>query len=237
MVAAPDAPAVEVAAEVPAVVEPTEPVAEPEKPAASLLSTATTIEPPATEPVEPVEQVAEEAKPAVTYEPFTLPEGFVADPGSLQRYQDVASEHGLTQEAAQSLIDMHAAEIKRMAQAAAEQQQAVLADTRKEWVSEVRAELGPRFDTTLREAAFGRDAVLLNPAFGGSQALYDKFNQLIDFTGTGDNITFIRAFAAVGRALAEPRAPTIEARPAPQANVRGRAASRYPNMPGTNGAG
>jgi hypothetical protein len=231
---APETPIVEPVA-APATETSAEAVAEPEapKPAASLLTEATTIEPVAEKPAEPEAPVV--AKPV--YEPFTLPEGLQADNSVMGKYTEILGEHGVSQEAGQALVDLYAGELQRVSERALEHQREVFANTQKEWVAEVRAELGSRFDTTLREAAFGRDSVLLNPAFGGSQDLLNKFSELIDFTGVGNHVTFVKAFAAIGRALAEPKVPTVQPQPVADRGLgRSRAQQRYPGM-GTNGAG
>lgn len=213
-----------------------EPVAtEPAKPAPSLLSTATTLEPTPPPPVEPEAPVEE--PPLPTYEPFTFPEGVKADDAAVGRYTEVLGKHGINQEAGQALVDLHVAEIQRVAEAATQHQFEVFAKTQDDWVAETKAELGTRFDTTMREAAYGRDAVLLNPAYGGSQELLDSFTNLINFTGVGNHLTFIKGFAAIGRALAEPKVPNIDPQPVADRGLgRSRANTRYPNMPG-NGAG
>ncbi len=227
----PSPPAEVAAVETPAVVEPV--VAEPPKPAPTLLSEA---KPPEVVP----EPVAVEPPPIVppVYEPFTLPEGVQVAPERLTEYAETLGKFGVPQEAGQALIDMHIAELQRVGEQALERQHEAFAKTQDDWVIQTRSELGARYDTTLREAAFGRDAVLLNPAYGGSQQLLDSFTDLINFTGAGNNVTFIRAFAAIGRALAEPKIPNMEPQPSPDRGLgRSRAQSRYPQMTGGNGAG
>lgn len=48
-----------------------------------------------------------EEAPAVTYEDFTLPDGWDIDANVKEKYQEVAAKHNLSQEAAQEFVDMY----------------------------------------------------------------------------------------------------------------------------------
>lgn len=206
--AATETPAAEAAAETPAEAEkPAEtPAAEPGKEAG-----AAEAEKPA------------ETPPAVVYEPFTLPEGVVADGEAMGRFTEVIGELGLSQEGGQKLMDLYAVEQGRLATAMAEHQHQVFQETQKEWVQafENDPDLGRnRRDTTLNAArtaigwAFGLGipGKELEPAAqAAAEARRQEFWDAMTYTGLGNHVASVRAWTQVHRMLApflaEPKAP------------------------------
>lgn len=136
---------------------------------------------------------AAEQKPAGVpekYEPLKL-EGDPLTAEELARVETDARGLGLSQEGAQKLAELRAADKAGFAQA---QQQAV-ADARASWVAEIKADKvlgGEKFAENLAVASAGLKAV--DPD-GAMKALLDR-------TGMGDHPEVIRLFHRVGKALA-----------------------------------
>lgn len=216
------------------------PVAEPEpspaeapKPAVSMLSEA--MEKPAPAEAAPVEAkdapadqapVAEpEPEAAPTYESFTLPEGAMVDPAEIGKFTEVLGKHKAPQELGQELIDLHVAEVSRLAQslvqANAAAQQEAWSGLNQTW----------------------RDDVLSDPEIGGKRhktamnvcgAVIEEYGTpglraALDLTGAGNNPEIIRFIHNIGKALGEGRPiPAIKPAPAPSSKAQ----RRY----GANGA-
>lgn len=136
---------------------------------------------------------AGEAKPAGVpekYEPFKLAEGALSA-DELAGVEATARDLGLSQEGAQKLAELRAADKASFAQA----QQQVVADARATWVAEIKA------DKTL-----GGDKLTesLAVAKAGVQALDPDgtFQKLLEATGFGDHPEVVRLFHRAGKALA-----------------------------------
>jgi hypothetical protein len=223
-------------------IEPVEKPVDEWKPATTLLAT----EPPKSSeaPLEtaPAEEPKPEDTPAITYEPFKLPEGIQYDEAAMRKASEVFAAQKLPQDAAQTFIDLHVAEMTRLQDSALQHQRRTFDDTVERWAQEYEQKAGPRRDTMLREASYGRDQVLTDARYGGSPELLQAFTDVMNYTGVGNHWAIIQAFAAVGRMLEEPAPITEEVRPVadrgPAANTaRGRAAQRYPNMVNGNKSG
>jgi hypothetical protein len=176
-----------------------------------------------------------DTKPAApeAYEPFKLPEGIELKGPELEQAQTIFKELGLTQDAAQKLVDFHAAQMKAIA-AAPDTTFDALAT---EWKTKAEAdpEIGP-FDGAKALAlkttiAKGLDAL-------GDQALAKDFKQVMNLTGAGNNPAFIKAFAKFASAFVEGKPvntnnakPSGEGQKAPNAAPKSIASAMYPNLP------
>lgn len=159
------------------------------------------------------------------YEPFTLPEGFQADDKFMEAAQARFKELGLTQEAAQGLVDMYTERARADAEAPFNAYKAQRETWRSEIVSDPtigdgKDNLKPEVRATLAKAI---------DSLGEESAR--AFREALDFTGIGDNPAFIRGLYA----LAQGRVEGGHVRgngPATQANARPSAAQAlYPKNP------
>lgn len=196
-----EAPVAEASAVSPEVApEPAEPAAEAEKP-------AETAEEPVTEAA-PAEEAAPEAAAEpqapepIKYADWTLPEGMSLPAEQLPALNDVFAKHGLSQEAAQEIVDRGSFILKDAQEKMAQAQQDAFAETRNGWREETRKQFGNRFNTAINDA---RSAVHL--AFPNEKERTEAWSALA-ITGAGDNPYVIRAFAALGKKLRESTAPS-----------------------------
>lgn len=204
----------------PVVETPAEPVAEPavesETPAEPVVEAAPDAEKPLVEA---------EAPPAIVYEPFKLPDGIVAAPEQTEAFTGVLNEYGLTQEAGQKLMDLHATSLKEYADSVAQHQQDVFAETRAGWVKDFDKQAGNRRDTILNDAKW-----LINDTLKDTderKALWNAFA----ITGAGDHPAVIMALAKVAKRLKERAAPP-QGLPA-RAQAANPADRRYGGTPAT----
>lgn len=167
--------------------------------AAAADAAAATEPPPAAEPVTPV------------YEPFTLPEGITAEPERLAAYTETLGKFGVSQEAGQALIDMHAAQMQQYATHLASEQHRVFAETRKGWRDQVMADEeigGAGHQTAMAAVARMRDLLVPERNRGA-------FNEFLRVTGAGDHPEFLRLMHSAARAFDEPAIPAAPHRPPP----------------------
>ena len=197
-----------------------EPVADlPKEPLSLLEAAGKTEEKPKVEekPAETAEKPPEQPeKPK--YEPFKLPDGVTADEKRLDSFRDIASRHGLDQNSAQELLDMHLNAIQ--AYAAQAEQAAVQAKTDRirGWRQNSLGDEqigGSGHHTAMMAAARMRD--LLVP-----DARKEAFTAMLEETGIGDHPEFIRIFHNAARLFDEPAAPPIPARPVPDRGGNGK---------------
>ena len=145
---------------------------------------------------------AEPTPPATpTFEAFTLPEGFQAAPEQLESFHSVLGKYGLTQEAGQELIDLHATEIKRQVEAMAQQQLDTWQKTRAGWREDFFKTAGNRSDTIANDARFAIGELVKDA--NERKALHE----VLAVSGVGDNKHVIKLLAAAGRRLRERSAP------------------------------
>lgn len=227
-------------------VEPTAPpVPEPTGPgtaAAAQEQLKATEKPPSTiltEAEKPAEAPKEAAAPeAFDPEKITFPEGITPDPELMGKFGEIAKTHGLTQPAAQQLVDLY----NTVARSAADANRTAWNTTLSGWEAEVRADeqiaktsLKSENGTVLQ----GLDAVkvivartiLDDPEIGGP-----KLREALETTGGGSNPAIIRAFLKLGQMRMEGSAVRAGG-PSPDAGSR--EASRpptaaralYPNLP------
>lgn len=210
-IAAAPEPVAEVAAPVvEAVVEAPEPVvAEPAAPEAEPVEAAPEekVAEPAAEPA-PVEAKPAEAQPeaaplvvAPVYEDFKLPEGLQAAPEQISSFHEVLGKHGLSQEAGQELMDLHASALQSAHEAMQQQQRDVFSETRQQWVKDFDKQAGNRRDTILNDAKFAIHNLVKDTK--ERAALHD----VLAFTGAGDHPAVVNLLAKAGKKLREGVAP------------------------------
>lgn len=126
------------------------------------------------------------------YGDFTMPEGIVVNEALMGDFLPVAKELGLTQEAAQKLVDLQTADLARHVQAQEDQWE----NLNQEWVQTARddKEIGGT------EAQFNEKVSIALQAlehFGT-----DELSEALTSTGAGNHPEFIRFCYRVGKALA-----------------------------------
>jgi hypothetical protein len=135
------------------------------------------------------------------YEPFKLPEGFSADEAQLSAYGNIMGKYGLTQDAAQEIMDFGGSVLKQGAEKMRQDQFDAFAEMRREWVKDFDKQAGNRRNTILNDAKTAiRDLV---PDEKQRTELWSVLAQ----TGAGDHPAVIRTFAALGKRMREGKAP------------------------------
>lgn len=168
--------------------------------------------------VAPVEVTPPEQPTAPIYEAFTLPEGVQAAPEKLELYTSALGKHGITQEAGQELIALHAAEIQSYAEQTLARQHEAFGEMRAGWRDQVMkdAELGgANHQSAMAAVAEVRDRFI--PRSG---PVHDAFNDMLTATGVGDHPSFLRFIARIGHALREPAPPPPAMKPPPDVGKR-----------------
>lgn len=151
-------------------------------------------EPVKVDPAAPAKK--EEPAPAAAPIELKLPEGVKADEGVLTKFKEVAGKVGLKSEGAQQLLELYTGlqkEAETKAVADAETAFKAQLDT---WTKAVKADKdlgGANFDGTLKAA---QKAVTKFDSSG-------ELRQIFEVTGLGSHPAVVRAFAAIGKALAE----------------------------------
>jgi hypothetical protein len=191
------APAVEAA---PATVAPAESVVEaarveaPVEPVAEAAADA-----PTDKAADPATEVVETPKP--TYEAFTLPEGLNAAPEQLEAFTSVLAEHGLSQEAGQKLMDLHAGALKEMSAQLEQRQRDAFDQTRADWRGQVDKKFGNRRDAVVNDAKWAIETLV--PSAKERQALWNTFA----YTGVGDHPAMIDLLSRAAAKMRERPAP------------------------------
>lgn len=125
------------------------------------------------------------------YEEFTLPEGFTMNEESFNEASKTFKELGLSQDAAQKLIDLQASESKGREEADKKSSEALF----KQFEKELREDSdfgGDKFDENMGLARKALDEF-------GSQGLKEK----LDIYGMGNDPDYIRFMRDIGKALSE----------------------------------
>jgi hypothetical protein len=130
---------------------------------------------------------SEAAKEPIVYDDFTAPEGLDLSGPTMDAFKALAAEHGLSQQAAQSMVDLHAQTVAAQAEA-----QAALIQG---WADDAKADKefgGAAFDASMGAA---RKAL---QAYGSPE-----LSQLLAQSGFGNHPEVIRAFYRIGKTLGE----------------------------------
>ena len=120
------------------------------------------------------------------YADFTVPEGMDLDQTALETFLPFAKERDWTQKEAQEVIDFQSALVQKNAEA----QMKAWADTQTEWRAAVKADTEVGGDAMDEKVALAKKAL--------DKVGTPELRALLDATGTGNNLEFIRFFARVG---------------------------------------
>jgi hypothetical protein len=224
---------------------PPAPVPEPTGPGTSIAAQEqlkATDKPPATLLTEgaPAEAEAPAADAPAAYDPekITFPEGTTPDKELLGKFGEIAKTHGLTQPAAQQLVDLY----NTVAKTAADASRTAWNTTLTGWEAEVRedkdvigkASLKGENGTVLQ----GLEAVKLTVArvMNNPELTDPKFREALEITGIGSHPAAVRTLYQWAKALTEGGAVRAGG-PAPDAGKRETSAPQtaaralYPNLP------
>jgi hypothetical protein len=199
-----------------------------EKPPTSLL----------TEAAPPAEAEAPPAPEAYDPEKITFPEGTAPDKELLGKFGEIAKAHGLTQPAAQQLVDLYNTVAKTQADANRTAWNSTLAS----WETEVREDKGVIGKATLKgengTTLQGLEAVKVTVArvINNPELTDPKFREALEVTGIGSNPAAVRTLYQWAKALTEGSAvraggpsPNVGARS--DAGPQTAARALYPNLP------
>lgn len=210
-----EAPAVEVAT-APAIETKEAAPAEPAKPGETVADVPSLLEgagekKPA-DPAQPGEKPAEQpVQPqlATTYQAFEMPEGLVAAPEKMEAYTGVLGKYGISQEAGQELVNLHADAMKNFAEETLRNQHKAFNETRSKWANEVRADPelgGAGHQTAMTAVARMRDLFV-------AEKDLPAFNEFLRVTGAGDHPQFLKLLHNAARHFDEPPLPPPNPRP------------------------
>lgn len=167
-------------------------------------------------------------KPAVPekYE-FKAPEGFEYDPKRLAELEPVFKEIGLSQEAAQKLMDVAGKEIASAINAPFEAYQ----NQRNEWR-----------DSLIKDPQWGNGKDNLLPSvrqdigrvIDSLGELAPAFREAMDYTGVGDHPAFVKGMSALAKLVVEGK-PASGNPPAGGAQRPSAAQAMYPHLPSAAG--
>lgn len=159
------------------------------------------------------------------YADFTAPEGYELDPAVIAEASPIFKELGLSQPAAQRLVDFYIDKANAAAQAPIK----LWEDTQKQWVTEIKADpdLGRRLDSVKANVSKMLDGL-------GDSKLASEFRTAMDLTGAGNNPAFIRVMDKLASKLTEGTfvkggGPSQHGQTAP-GNRTGLAQAMYPNL-------
>lgn len=157
-----------------------------------------------------------EAQATTSYADFTLPEGIEIDGQSLNEAKQLFAADGLSQERAQSYVDLYATKLKE----AVEAPYKLWAETQRDWQQAVKTDHeigGAKLAGNLAIAAKAVDR------FGGN-----ALRQALNVSGAGNHPDVIRAFIRIGKAISEDA--LVLGRGVAQ-DIRSRADRLYPHDP------
>lgn len=151
------------------------------------------------------EEVAAQPQPGpATYEDFKMPEGFSVTPEQLSPFTTLLGEHRVPQEAAQALIDMHAAYLKEAIDAVTQHQQDYFHRTQREWIGRFEREAGNQKDT------IANDSKAFIARMLPRQEDQDEMWDILKITGYGNHPLAVKMFARAEKKFRERAAPPKE---------------------------
>jgi hypothetical protein len=143
----------------------------------------------------PAEAKPPDAKPPDAPAPaeldFKLPEGFKPDAAALDTFRALAKETGLDGPKAQKLVEFYASQHQAQQKALEDS----FATQQKAWVDELTADKEWGGANLSKTATLAQQAVL---KFGGPELA-----KKLDSMGLGDHPDLVRAFARIGKAMAD----------------------------------
>lgn len=147
---------------------------------------------------------AEAAAAPIKYE-LKLPEGIKADEKSMATFTALLGEHKIDPKVAQSLVDMHYANMQETAKAFVADNQKLWTETQTKWADEISKD--PELGGDKKAATVARLGKALDE-YGSPEA-----RQAFDMTGAGNNPHIVRMFNKMAAALEE-GGPRIAGSPA-----------------------
>lgn len=135
-----------------------------------------------------------DAKAPEKYADFKLPEGIKLDGEQLTAATALFKESGLSQDAAQKMVDFHVAQLKAAADAPAK----AYSEMREKWQTEAKADpaIGPKMEQVKQNVGKLYAAI-------GDAKLVDDFKGLMNLTGVGDNPAFIKVLNKLSEFVVE----------------------------------
>lgn len=128
----------------------------------------------------------------ITYEDFKLPENTEVNQAQLDSFTDLAKKHGLTQEAAQELIDLYGSQLNAQMNEKTQE----LVELRKEWKKTINQD--PEIGGNNIKKSLGLVISALNKFPGG-----DEVKAMLIETGLQDNPSVIKFLYHIGKATSE----------------------------------
>ncbi len=186
------------------------------------------------EEVKPEEKKEETGKAPEKYEDYKVPEGYTLDPEVKSQADSLFKNLGLSQEAAQSLVDFYTKQTSDAFQAPFKAYQEMTDSWRQESEAhpDLQGKLGPGKEVSVRIAK-ALDGL-------GDPKLASDFRAQMDLTGAGNHHAFIRVLDRFAQRLTEGthvagRGPTKEGQSRPGEAPPGAAAAMWPNLPSSRG--
>lgn len=125
----------------------------------------------------------------------SLPDGATLDETVSKEFGDICRGMNLTNEQANQMAQYG----YQFANRVIEQKEAQRAETIKSWGDDARRQLGNTFDSTMAECGAGVQFI---------ERSVPNIRQILNETGAGNRIEFIRVFSALGRAISEDHGTT-----------------------------
>lgn len=125
----------------------------------------------------------------------SLPDGATLDETVSREFGDICRGMHLTNEQANQMAQYG----YQFANKVMEQSEAQRAETIKSWGEDARRQLGNAFDSTMAECGAGVQFM---------ERSVPNIRQILNETGAGNRIEFIRVFSALGRAISEDHGTT-----------------------------
>lgn len=164
-----------------------------------------------------------EEKPAddkpIEYADFAVPEGMQLDADQMNQFKAIAAASKLPQEAAQQMVDMHVAEMKK----AQEAPYRAWNELQTKWRDEVKNDPvigGANLEKNLAATKAGLQSLLGNDA--------PKFFEALNITGAGNNPDIVRGLMKA----AAPHAPATPIGGNPGGGTKSAGATLYPTQAG-----
>lgn len=139
----------------------------------------------------------EDSKAPEKYADYKLPDGFTLDAEIKAKADGLFKGLGLSQEAAQSLVDFYGEQVSKIASAPAKAYQDLTTQWRKDAEShpDLRGKLGPGQEVNVRIAR-ALDGL-------GDPKLASEFREVMDLTGSGNHPAFIRVLDKLAQKVTE----------------------------------
>jgi hypothetical protein len=181
------------------------------------------------EPAKPAEKGAPDA-----YSDYTVPDGYTLDPQVKADADKIFKNLGLSQEAAQSLVDFYTQQTTEAFRAPFEAYQKMTDSWRQESEShpDLRGKLGPGKEISVRIAK-AIDGI-------GDAKLASDFREAMDISGIGNHPAFIRVLSKFAERLTEGshvagNGPAKAGQSEPNRPPPSAAAAMWPNLPSSRG--